>query len=73
MAMGDALAIALLDKKGFKAKDFALFHPGGILGKRLLLKVEDIMRKGAANPVVNQEKKVKEVFKYIGAIKACAD
>src|SRR3989338_7364255 len=39
LAMGDALAVALLDKKGFKEKDFAFYHPGGILGKRLILTV----------------------------------
>ena len=62
LAMGDAIAIALLDRKGFKEKDFAFYHPGGILGKRLLLKVEDIMRKGKANPVVRENTKVKKVL-----------
>ncbi|MBU3958975.1 MAG: KpsF/GutQ family sugar-phosphate isomerase [Candidatus Omnitrophica bacterium] len=62
LAMSDALAVCLLELKGFKEKDFAFYHPGGLLGKRLLLKVEDIMRKGAANPVVGQEKKVSEVL-----------
>mgnify|MGYP001419369932 CR=1 FL=1 len=62
LAMGDALAVALLDKKGFKEKDFAFFHPGGILGKRLLLTVGDIMRKGSANPVVSAEMTVQKVL-----------
>jgi arabinose-5-phosphate isomerase len=62
LAMGDALAVALLDKKGFKEKDFAFYHPGGILGKRLILSVEDIMRKGAANPVVRADDKVRKVL-----------
>lgn len=62
LAMGDALAVALLDKKNFKEKDFAFFHPGGILGKRLLLKVEDIMRTGTANPVVKESDSVKSVL-----------
>ena len=62
LAMGDALAIALLDKKGFREKDFALYHPGGILGRRLLLKVDDIMRKGAANPIVRETSLVKNVL-----------
>ena len=57
LAMADALAVCLLELKGFKEKDFAFFHPGGLLGRRLLLKVEDIMRTGKANPVVNEEKK----------------
>lgn len=62
LAMGDALAVALLDRKGFREKDFAFYHPGGILGKRLLLKVEDIMRKGKNNPVVKEDAKVKQVL-----------
>jgi len=62
LAMGDALAVALLDKKGFKQDDFAFYHPGGSLGKRLLLKVEDIMRKGADNAVVTGNMQVKEVL-----------
>ena len=62
LAMGDALAVALLEKKGFKEKDFAFYHPGGILGKRLILKVSDIMRKGAANPIVRDTVEVKKVL-----------
>ncbi|MFH1189427.1 MAG: KpsF/GutQ family sugar-phosphate isomerase [Candidatus Omnitrophota bacterium] len=62
LALGDALALALLDRKGFKEKDFAFYHPGGILGKRLLLTVGDIMRKGHESPVVGQEMKVKQVL-----------
>ena len=65
LALGDALALALLDKKGFKEKDFAFYHPGGILGKRLLLTVGDIMRKGRESPVVSQEMKVKQVLLMI--------
>ncbi len=62
LAMSDALAVCLLELKGFKEKDFAFFHPGGTLGRKLLLKVEDIMRKGAANPIVKEDKKVSEVL-----------
>ncbi|NQT22254.1 MAG: KpsF/GutQ family sugar-phosphate isomerase [Candidatus Omnitrophica bacterium] len=62
LAMGDALAIALLEKKKFKEKDFAFYHPGGILGKRLLLKVEDIMRSGHSSPVVKENTVVKDVL-----------
>lgn len=62
LALGDALAVALLDMKGFKEKDFAFYHPGGILGKRLILTVEDIMRRGSANPVVKADTKVKKVL-----------
>ncbi len=52
LAMGDAIAIALLEERGFTEKDFALFHPGGELGRRLQLKVADIMRKGSRVPKV---------------------
>ncbi|MFH1577776.1 MAG: KpsF/GutQ family sugar-phosphate isomerase [Candidatus Omnitrophota bacterium] len=62
LAMCDALSVCLLEAKGFKEKDFALFHPGGSLGKRLLLKVEDIMRTAKANPVVHEDKKVSDVL-----------
>jgi len=70
LAMGDALAVALLDKKGFKEKDFAFFHPGGILGKRLLLSVGDIMRKGRDNPIVNENMAVKKVLLAITKARA---
>lgn len=62
LAMGDALAVALLEKKGFREKDFAFFHPGGILGKRLLLTVGDLMRKGRDNPIVRDDSLVKTVL-----------
>ncbi len=62
LAMSDALAVCLLELKGFKEKDFAFYHPGGSLGRRLFLKVEDIMRKGINNPVVDGEKKISEVL-----------
>lgn len=52
LAMGDALAIALLDARGFTEADFALSHPGGLLGRRLLLRIQDIMRTGDLIPVV---------------------
>jgi arabinose-5-phosphate isomerase len=55
LVMGDALAIALLEARGFTAEDFAFSHPGGALGRKLLLKVEDIMRTGAAVPKVAPE------------------
>ena len=70
LAMGDALAVALLEKKGFREKDFAFFHPGGILGKRLILKVADIMRKGADNPVVRENAPVKSVLLAITKARA---
>ena len=52
LVMGDALAIALLEARGFTAEDFAFSHPGGALGRKLLLKVEDIMHTGERVPVV---------------------
>jgi len=52
LAMGDALAVALLDARGFTEEDFARSHPGGSLGRRLLLHVEDVMRKGEQLPKV---------------------
>jgi arabinose-5-phosphate isomerase len=50
LALGDALAVALLDARGFKSDDFAMHHPGGALGRRLLVHVSDIMRKGEQLP-----------------------
>ncbi|MDD5730910.1 MAG: KpsF/GutQ family sugar-phosphate isomerase [Candidatus Omnitrophica bacterium] len=70
LAMADALAVCLLELKGFKEKDFAFFHPGGSLGKRLLLKVEDIMRTGKNNPVVNEDRMVSEVLLKITQARA---
>jgi arabinose-5-phosphate isomerase len=52
LAMGDALAVALLDARGFRAEDFARSHPGGALGRKLLTHVSDVMRSGAAVPSV---------------------
>jgi arabinose-5-phosphate isomerase len=55
LALGDALAIALLDKRGFTKEEFAMFHPGGNLGKRLLLRVEEMMVSGPNIPMVREE------------------
>ena len=54
LVMGDALAIALLEARGFTEADFALSHPGGSLGRRLLLHVNDVMHKGKKIPVIEQ-------------------
>jgi len=62
MAMGDALAIALVDKSGFKAQDFAGLHPGGALGKRLLTTVADLMHSGAEVPFIGQHQNMQEVL-----------
>jgi arabinose-5-phosphate isomerase len=55
LAMGDALAVALLESRGFTREDFALAHPGGTLGRRLLLRVDDVMHTGADIPKVGPE------------------
>ena len=70
LAMGDALSVALQEKKGFKVEHFALYHPGGSLGKRLLLKVGDIMRKNSASPVVKEDTLVKDVLLKITQARA---
>ncbi|WP_341684674.1 KpsF/GutQ family sugar-phosphate isomerase [Limnohabitans sp.] len=62
MAMGDALAVALLDARGFKPEDFARSHPGGSLGRRLLTHVSDIMRKGSEVPRVAPEASFTELM-----------
>jgi len=69
LAMGDALAVALLLERGFKEEEFALYHPGGSLGRRLLTRVEDLMHTGAAIPMVKQDVTVKEALFEITAKK----
>ncbi|HEY1284082.1 MAG TPA: KpsF/GutQ family sugar-phosphate isomerase [Steroidobacteraceae bacterium] len=60
LAMGDALAVAMLEARGFTEKDFAHSHPGGSLGRRLLLHVEDLMHKGADVPRVHVDTPLRE-------------
>jgi arabinose-5-phosphate isomerase len=67
LALGDALALVLLDLRGFSAEDFARSHPGGTLGRRLLIRVEDVMRTGQDLPVVSMGTPVTEAFKVISA------
>lgn len=62
LALGDALAIVLMIKRGFNENDFALLHPGGTLGKRLLLKVEDLMHVGDAFPMVSENTLMKDAI-----------
>jgi arabinose-5-phosphate isomerase len=62
LAFGDALAVTLLMRRGFKEEDFALFHPGGTLGKRLLLRVEDLMHTGGDIPMVSLSTPVKDAL-----------
>ncbi|KYZ76384.1 hypothetical protein AXX12_08090 [Anaerosporomusa subterranea] len=62
LAMGDALAIALLSARKFRPEDFAVFHPGGALGRKLLLTVEAVMHQGEDNPLITLDKTVKEAL-----------
>ncbi|MDR2173005.1 MAG: KpsF/GutQ family sugar-phosphate isomerase [Burkholderiales bacterium] len=67
LALGDALALALLDARGFSAEDFARSHPGGTLGRRLLTRVSDIMRTGDALPMVAQTATLQEALVVISS------
>ena len=67
MAMGDALAVALLDVRGFKAEDFARSHPGGALGRRLLTHVADVMRSGDELPQVLPTASFSELMREMSA------
>ena len=62
LAMGDALAVVLLEEKGFKEQDFAVRHPGGILGRKLILRVEDLMHQGEHLPLVRHDVSLKEAL-----------
>ena len=62
LAMGDALAVALLDARGFSADDFALSHPGGSLGRKLLLRLADIMHSGDQLPAVSEQATIKDAL-----------
>jgi arabinose-5-phosphate isomerase len=67
LAMGDALAVVLLEQKGFNEADFAMRHPGGMLGRKLLLRVEDLMFRGARLPLVRETTSVKNALFEITA------
>ncbi|MDD5085657.1 MAG: KpsF/GutQ family sugar-phosphate isomerase [Candidatus Omnitrophica bacterium] len=69
LAMGDALAVALGRKKNFKEEDFALYHPGGSLGRKLL-RVRDLMRKGNSNPAVKENTAVRNALLKITSARA---
>ena len=62
LALGDALAVALLDARGFRPEDFATHHPGGALGRRLLVHVEDIMRTGDDLPMVHRDARLSDAL-----------
>ena len=65
MALGDALAVALLDARGFREEDFARSHPGGSLGRKLLMHVQDLMRSGDALPVVAPDTGFNDVLRQM--------
>ena len=67
LAMGDALAVALLDARGFKEEDFARSHPGGALGRKLLTHVSDVMRRGDAIPQVGPDATFSELMREMSA------
>ncbi len=62
LALGDAIALCASEKKGFKKETLAKFHPAGGLGKKLTVRVKDIMRKGKDNPVINENRSVNEAL-----------
>ena len=62
LALGDALAVVLLELRGFKEEDFALRHPGGTLGRKLLLRVEELMHGGSELPLVGEQTPMKEAI-----------
>src|SRR2546427_11179399 len=68
LAVGDAIAITLMKMKGLSEQDYARLHPGGQLGKRLLLTVDDVMRKGADSPVIAVHQGLKEMLAGITSI-----
>ena len=65
LALGDALAVALFDARGFKAEDFARSHPGGSLGRRLLTRVRDVMRSGETTPAIAPGASITEAIREI--------
>jgi len=73
LAMGDAIAMALMEARNFTSQDFAMFHPGGALGRKLLLTVENVMHRGDDNPIVRCDKTAKDALfvmtdKGLGAV-----
>lgn len=62
LALGDALAVALIERRNFQIDDFARYHPGGTIGKKLLLTVGDLMHKGEDNPIVKLQDKMRSVL-----------
>jgi arabinose-5-phosphate isomerase len=72
LALGDALAMVLLEARGFRKEDFARFHPGGMIGQRLLLRVREIMRPRDSLALVAQDTRVRDVLKTMTDVRAGA-
>jgi arabinose-5-phosphate isomerase len=72
LAVGDAIAVTLMKIKGLSEQDFARLHPGGQLGRRLLLTVEDVMRKGPDNPIIPVHQSIKEMLARITSFRVGA-
>jgi len=72
LAVGDAIAVTLMQMKGLSEQDFARLHPGGQLGRRMLLTVEDVMRKGPDNPIVPVHQSIKEMLARITSFRVGA-
>src|SRR4051794_23434428 len=70
LALGDALAMVLLEARGFQKEDFAKFHPGGMIGRTLLMKVHQIMRPREAMALVSTDAPIREVLKSMSAVRA---
>jgi len=70
LVMGDALAMATLEARGFKKEDFATRHPSGAIGRALLLKIKDVMRCGPRNPVAQTSTTIKQALLIMGGAKA---
>jgi len=72
LAVGDAIAVVLMKIKNISPEDFARYHPGGQLGRRLLLTVDDVMRKGQENPVIFADRSTKEMLVQVTAFRVGA-
>src|SRR6059058_5825156 len=72
LALGDALAMVLLEARGFKKEDFAKFHPGGMIGRSMLMRVHQVMRQREAMAIVSTTTAVREVLKSMTAVRAGA-
>jgi arabinose-5-phosphate isomerase len=62
IALGDALALCVLEARGFRQSDYARLHPGGAIGRTMLIKIKDIMRTGERNPVIDRQRTVKDAL-----------